>query len=359
MKIAIDRDTPLTGPTSGKSNFRLVRTMTVSKVVAQQQEDHDEGISMSPSASQMRPIDQEKVHMRILKKLLRPHEWRPPGNRRFDAVYSITIADILELCQTCEAIFRKERNVLNVEVPCRVFGDIHGQYSDLMQFFGRIGSPCDWLPMGDIGSQNYLFLGDFVDRGRHSLEVICLMLALKIKFPTRVWLLRGNHEDGDINQRDGFMAECQERLGQQWELAWETFNNCCNWMPLAADIEGGIFCCHGGIGTITNVQQIHDLPRGTNALETKAQCGTLLYDLLWSDPTESDYILGNPPNKHRASVFYGPDRVKAFLKENQIGGPDGHGMLFRAHEVTMDGFDLHTGGRCVTVSVYGNNVRIW
>ena len=91
-------------------------------------------------------------------------------------------------------------------------------------------------------------------------------------------------------------------------------------MPLAGDIEGGIFCCHGGIGTILQVQQIESLPRGTNALETKAQCGTLLYDLLWSDPSESDYILGNPVNKHRASVFYGPDRVKAFLKENQIGG---------------------------------------
>jgi len=88
---------------------------------------------------------------------------------------------------------------------------------------------------------------------------------------------------------------------------------------------------------------------GTSALESKAICGDLLYDLLWSDPTESDHITGCPPNPHRASVFYGPDRVKAFLQDNHIGGPDGHGMLVRAHEVTMDGFDLHTGGRCVTV----------
>jgi len=114
-------------------------------------------------------------------------------------------------------------------------------------------------------------------------------------------------------------------------------------MPLAADINGSIFCCHGGIGTITTVQQIADLPRGTSALESKAICGDLLYDLLWSDPTESDHITGCPPNPHRASVFYGPDRVKAFLQDNHIGGPDGHGMLVRAHEVTMDGFDLHTG----------------
>lgn len=139
----------------------------------------------------------------------------------------------------------------------------------------------------------------------------------------------------DINQRDGFAAECQERLGQQWQLAWERFNSACNWMPLAADIEGGIFCCHGGIGTITQVRQIEELPRGTSALESKPLCGNLLYDLLWSDPTESDYILGNPPNVHRASVFYGPDRVRAFLKNNQIGGPEGHGMLVRAHEVAQ------------------------
>ena len=82
--------------------------------------------------------------------------------------------------------------VLKVDAPVKVFGDVHGQYQDLMRFFDLWGTPDE---NGDIESHDYLFLGDYVDRGNHSLETICLLMALKCKYPDKIHLLRGNHED--------------------------------------------------------------------------------------------------------------------------------------------------------------------
>ena len=102
--------------------------------------------------------------------------------------------------------------VLRVDAPIKVFGDIHGQYQDLMRFFDLWGIPND---NGDIESYDYLFLGDYVDRGAHSLETICLLMALKVKFPDKIHLLRGNHEDKWINNAFGFAEECSSRLGEE------------------------------------------------------------------------------------------------------------------------------------------------
>lgn len=96
--------------------------------------------------------------------------------------------------------------------PTKIFGDIHGQYADLMRFFQMLGGPCN--PEVDDGineedAYSYVFLGDYVDRGSHSLETICLLMALKVKFPDKIFLLRGNHEDRWINQSFGFFDECE------------------------------------------------------------------------------------------------------------------------------------------------------
>jgi len=129
-----------------------------------------------------------------------------------------------------------------------------------MRLFSEYGSPST---AGDIACIDYLFLGDYVDRGAHSLETICLLLALKIEYPRNVHLLRGNHEAADINALFGFRVECVERpgaylpclldsvcphvaLGEDNGLwAWERFNTVFNYMPLAAVIEKRIICMHG------------------------------------------------------------------------------------------------------------------
>ncbi len=80
----------------------------------------------------------------------------------------------------------------------KIFGSLHGQYLDLIRLFEKYGIPDtdpSYYKKSDIESLDYLFLGNYVDRGNFSLEVICLLLALKVKFPLSIHLLRGGHED--------------------------------------------------------------------------------------------------------------------------------------------------------------------
>ena len=152
-------------------------------------------------------------------------------------------AQIDELCDAAEAIFKNENTVLRVSSAVKIFGDLHGQFYDLMRLFAEYGSPST---AGDIAYIDYLFLGDYVDRGAHSLETIALLLALKIEHPENVHLLRGNHEEADINALFGFRIECVERLGERvGEHAWRRFNSLFEWLPLAAVIEDKVCCMHG------------------------------------------------------------------------------------------------------------------
>lgn len=108
--------------------------------------------------------------------------------------------------------------VLKLRAPIKIYGDIHGQYYDLMRMFQLYKCPVEedlgekLNAIGDIDSNDYLFLGDYVDRGSNSLEVICLLFALKCKYPKQIHLIRGNHEDVAINSLYGFQEECKRRL---------------------------------------------------------------------------------------------------------------------------------------------------
>jgi protein phosphatase len=121
--------------------------------------------------------------------------------------------------------------------PVKIIGDLMGQYQDLMRFFDIWKGPSD---TGDIHAYDYLFLGNYVDKGQYSLEVICLLFALKLKYPKQIMLLRGNHEDKHVNKYLGFGDECAKRLGEDINDPNSVFmkiNEAFEQMPLAAIIS--------------------------------------------------------------------------------------------------------------------------
>ncbi|KAK6937459.1 hypothetical protein RJ641_030967 [Dillenia turbinata] len=257
------------------------------------------------------------LHKKIISTLLRPRNWKAPVNRRF----FLDFYEVGELCYAAEQIFMHEPTVLQLKAPVKVFGDLHGQFGDLMRLFDEYGFPST---AGDITYIDYLFLGDYIE------------------YPENVHLIRGNHEAADINALFGFRLECIERMGENDGIwAWARFNQLFNFLPLAALIEKKIICMHGGIGrSINSVEQIEKLERPI----TMDAGSIILMDLLWSDPTENDSIEGLRPNARGPGlVTFGPDRVTDFCKRNKLQ------LIIRAHECVMDGFERFAQGQLITL----------
>lgn len=159
---------------------------------------------------------------------------------------NLTEQEVRGLCLKSRDIFINQPILLELEAPIKIcgtipsplissLGDVHGQYYDLLRLFEYGGFPPD---------ANYLFLGDYVDRGKQSLETVCLLLAYKVKYPENFFLLRGNHECASINRIYGFYDECKRRYNIK---LWKTFTDCFNCLPIAAIIDEKILCMHGGL----------------------------------------------------------------------------------------------------------------
>ncbi|URD86555.1 Nuclear transcription factor Y subunit [Musa troglodytarum] len=282
-----------------------------------------------------RQMSINSVPKKVIAHLLKPRGWKPPVRRQF----FLDCNEIADLCDSAERIFTSEPSVLQIKAPVKIFGDLHGQFGDLMRLFDEYGAPST---AGDIAYIDYLFLGDYVDRGQHSLETIALLLALKVEHPHNVHLIRGNHEAADINALFGFRTECIERMGERDGIwTWHRINRLFNWLPLAALIEKKIICMHGGIGrSINHVEQIENLQRPIT-METGS---VVLMDLLWSDPTENDSVEGLRPNARGPGlVTFGPDRVMEFCNNNDLQ------LIVRAHECVMDGFERFAQGHLITL----------
>ncbi|VAI36239.1 unnamed protein product [Triticum turgidum subsp. durum] len=282
-----------------------------------------------------RQMSINSIPKKVIASLLKPRGWKPPVRRQF----FLDCNEIADLCDSAERIFSSEPSVLQLKAPIKIFGDLHGQFGDLMRLFDEYGSPST---AGDIAYIDYLFLGDYVDRGQHSLETMSLLLALKVEYPQNVHLIRGNHEAADINALFGFRIECIERMGERDGIwTWHRMNRLFNWLPLAALIEKKIICMHGGIGrSINHVEQIENLQRPI----TMEAGSVVLMDLLWSDPTENDSVEGLRPNARGPGlVTFGPDRVMEFCNNNDLQ------LIVRAHECVMDGFERFAQGHLITL----------
>ncbi|CAA2986004.1 serine threonine- phosphatase BSL3 [Olea europaea subsp. europaea] len=228
-----------------------------------------------------RQMSINSVPKKMIAHLLKPRGWKPPVRRQF----FLDGDEIADLCDGAERIFASEPTVLRLKAPVKIFGDLHGQFGDLMRLFDEYRSPST---AGDIAYIDYLFLGDYVDRGQHSLETITLLLALKVEHPHQIHLIRGNHEAADINALFGFRIECIERMGDERDGVWDQLSL---WI-----------CC------------------------------------------ENDSVEGLRPNARGPGlVTFGPDRVMEFCNNNDLQ------LIVRAHECVMDGFERFAQGNLITL----------
>ncbi|KZT01231.1 protein phosphatase type 1 [Laetiporus sulphureus 93-53] len=233
--------------------------------------------------------------------------------------------EIKYLCTKAREIFINQPILLELEAPIKICGDIHGQYYDLLRLFEYGGFPPE---------ANYLFLGDYVDRGKQSLETICLLLAYKIKYPENFFVLRGNHECASINRIYGFYDECKRRYNIK---LWKTFTDCFNCLPIAAIIDEKIFTMHGGLSPdLQSMEQIRRVMRPTDVPDTGLLC-----DLLWSDPDKD--ITGWSENDRGVSFTFGPDVVSRFLQKHDMD------LICRAHQVVEDGYEFFAKRHLVTL----------
>jgi len=222
-------------------------------------------------------------------------------------------------------IIKEQKMLVELEAPLHVCGDIHGQYYDLLRIFEHCGYP---------GEYNYLFLGDYVDRGKQSLETVCLLLCYKIKFPEKVTLLRGNHESSVTNRIYGFYDECKRRYNVR---IWRSFTDLFNWLPVAAIIDEKILCMHGGLSPeLKNLQNITDISRPTDIPDTGLLC-----DLLWSDPDKD--CVEYDENDRGVSVIFGEKIVQDFNKKNDLD------LIIRAHQVVDDGYEFFAQRQLITI----------
>lgn len=234
-------------------------------------------------------------------------------------------SEVATICATAREIFLSQPSLLELSAPVKIVGDVHGQYSDLIRIFTKCGFP---------PAANYLFLGDYVDRGKQSLETILLLLCYKIKYPENFFLLRGNHECAQITRAYGFYDECKRRTNlKTWKIFIDTFNA----LPIAAIVASKIFCVHGGLSPVLNsMDEIRKIQRPTDVPDFG-----LLNDLLWSDPADTSNEWED--NERGVSYCFNQVAINKFLNKFQFD------LVVRAHMVVEDGYEFFNDRSLVTV----------
>eukprot|EP00286_Rhodomonas_abbreviata_P020856 CAMPEP_0181296532 /NCGR_PEP_ID=MMETSP1101-20121128/4756_1 /TAXON_ID=46948 /ORGANISM="Rhodomonas abbreviata, Strain Caron Lab Isolate" /LENGTH=499 /DNA_ID=CAMNT_0023401407 /DNA_START=271 /DNA_END=1767 /DNA_ORIENTATION=- len=198
---------------------------------------------------------------------------------------------IIAVAQHATRITGKEKRVLEVHAPVYVLGDIHGNLVDL-QFFRKTL----WPAGPEVTAGDFLFLGDFVDRGRDSIPVIAYIMSMKILNPGKWWMIRGNHETREVNgniehyQEGSFLHQCLFTFGESDGYAvWEAINNFFDTLPLAASIDDSVFCVHGGIPReLCRPGSSLDIIRSIECPLRSVQADEIVYDMLWSDPSSPE-----------------------------------------------------------------------
>jgi serine/threonine-protein phosphatase PP1 catalytic subunit len=244
---------------------------------------------------------------------LRLCTWKPTPSI---AHFQLTRSEIALIAGRGIDFLSKDPMLMQLSAPIHVVGDIHGRITDLQQAI-RVGGPPH--------NHRYLFLGDYVDRGKNSIESFCLLLLLKILYPNHVFLLRGNHEIAGVCRAGGFYSECMALYD---EAVWTQFVDVFRYIPLAALICNQVFCVHGGISQYCdNIRIIHTFLRPFDVPDQG-----IAADFLWSDPSTEHP--GYQPSPRGSGFLYGKEAVHDFFTKTGLK------MICRAHQAVPDGIEF-------------------
>jgi serine/threonine-protein phosphatase 4 catalytic subunit len=233
--------------------------------------------------------------------------------------------EVKAICQKATEILVDEGVIQNVKAPVTICGDIHGQFCDLLNLFKICGN---------CPKTNFIFLGDYVDRGEYSVETILLLISLKVQYPKSITLIRGNHESRQISQVYGFYDECIRKYGSTnvWKYCTEIFD----YFTISALVEERVFCVHGGLSpSILTLDQIRKIHKQQDVTLSGA-----MSDILWSDPEEIEGWRFSPRG---AGYLFGADICESFCHRNKLE------LVVRAHQLILEGFRWMFENHLVTI----------
>jgi diadenosine tetraphosphatase ApaH/serine/threonine PP2A family protein phosphatase len=234
---------------------------------------------------------------------------------------------LVQVLEATIAALKPGKPLAEVRIPRRerllVMGDIHGVWPDLIYGAGQFARETTRVPT------HLLFLGDYLDRGPYSVEVMTLLLALKLAYPARVTLVRGNHETPDVNGRFGFKEEVLRKYGSEGSALYNLFNQALEQLPILVRVTAGkhrYAMMHGGIGPGLDLAQL------AKERSPGLYAQTVMDDILWNDPSETASEFG--PNEERGgnTKVFGFKQVEEFCQHNKVRG------IVRAHQYFPEGY---------------------
>ncbi|EKX54380.1 hypothetical protein GUITHDRAFT_42844, partial [Guillardia theta CCMP2712] len=245
-----------------------------------------------------------------------------------------------------------EPRILETRSPVYVLGDVHGNLNDL-EFFRK-----SFWPLGpEVTAGDFLFLGDFVDRGRDSIAVVSYIMSMKVLHPNKWWMIRGNHETREVNgnmehyMEGSFLSQCIALFGDTDGYAvWEAVNNFFDTLPLAATIDDTIFCVHGGIPReLCRRGSSLDLIRNVECPLRSVQTNEVVYEMLWSDPSLPEQEQNDELDDSgfgvsaRGCTCFGEKSIDLFLDIHRFK------HVFRGHEAQQSGVGVSKSARLTTI----------
>ena len=284
----------------------------------------------------------EYLVSQFIEVLLRPDSWYSEETDLMHKQLPFNRSAIAELIGEATKAVNRDSTLIKIKSPAKIFGNIFGQYDDLMRIFSEFGKPSEFTK-GDIHVYSYVFLGNYVDRGKYSLEVILLLMALKAKYPDNVFLSRGSHEDREVNALMGLREDCLKRIKDEADdtpdSVFNLLNHFFDQLPLALVIDGKILCVHSGIGssinTLADIMSIKRPVKVANEVMTAEEQRVI--DLLYSEFSDrvEDFAINNETKSAKGCItIFGKRRLDKFLKSNQLQ------MLITSHKMCNEGYKV-------------------